>query len=506
MEDTAPIREGMSNILHKIKEEYQVVGKAADGVEGLTLIRELKPDLVIMDIQMPDMDGLTMLEEVRKLGIGCRVVVLTAYSDFNYAKRAIELGIENYLLKPIKISELKRVLEQVGEALEKEKRQEQVYSLGYIFKSGLSGHLKEEEILEDLMMEKYGFSPSEPVKLLLVWLDGVFGEYSQEAVRLLESVGSNSVKFNSFILPVEEKMAVAAILYNIRDGAGLENYFQQSVVPMLISNLGNRIICGWAECENLDGLKDAFKQILEDMEWNLLLPEGTMITHEKVERLTAEPFIFPMDLENKIRRAVSNKDALEYRQCLEILKSVCTQKIYQPKEIKDGFIRFFMTLLNAAKEYGVSGEGISAQELLRHLSVANTWEEITGILTRFFEKNLMTCEEKEGEGNGFSPLVQKARALILEYYNQGITLEETARKLHVSDEYLSTQFKKEVGKTFTETVRSFRIEKIKKLLVESDLKLTQIAAMTGYSDPKYMSKVFRDEVGVLPAEYRKREI
>lgn len=106
--------------------------------------------------------------------------------------------------------------------------------------------------------------------------------------------------------------------------------------------------------------------------------------------------------------------------------------------------------------------------------------------------------------DGVSLLVQKAIQHIQEYYNQGITLEEVAAKLHVSEEYLSTQFKKQTGRTFTETIRKYRIENVKELLLKSTLKLNQIADMVGYSDPKYMSKVFKDEVGMLPAEYRKK--
>ena len=92
--------------------------------------------------------------------------------------------------------------------------------------------------------------------------------------------------------------------------------------------------------------------------------------------------------------------------------------------------------------------------------------------------------------------------MIEEYYSQGITMEEVARKMAVSPEYLSRQFKKETGISFTEEVRNVKVEKVKTLLLGTSQNLTQIAAMTGFSDPKYMSKVFKEEVGVLPAEYR----
>ena len=110
---------------------------------------------------------------------------------------------------------------------------------------------------------------------------------------------------------------------------------------------------------------------------------------------------------------------------------------------------------------------------------------------------------KPDEFNSVSEMVQKAKELIQNYYSQGITLEETARKLFVSEEYLSTQFKKETGASFTETVRKYRIEKVKRLLLDTTLKLNQIAELAGYSDPKYMSRVFKEEVGMLPGEFRK---
>lgn len=83
-------------------------------------------------------------------------------------------------------------------------------------------------------------------------------------------------------------------------------------------------------------------------------------------------------------------------------------------------------------------------------------------------------------------------------------MEEIAEKLHVTEEYLSTQFRKETGRTFTETIRGYRIERIKELLTATNWKLTKIAELAGYTDPKYMSRVFKEETGMLPLEYRKK--
>ena len=133
---------------------------------------------------------------------------------------------------------------------------------------------------------------------------------------------------------------------------------------------------------------------------------------------------------------------------------------------------------------------------------------VTAVTWREIQKNIemlidLIYESPKPDDNSVSEMVQKAKELVQNYYSQGITLEETARKLFVSEEYLSTQFKKETGASFTETVRKYRIEKVKRLLLDTTLKLNQIAELAGYSDPKYMSRVFKEEVGMLPGEFRK---
>ena len=152
VEDEKSIRNGLTKMLPKLSPDYEVMGAAKDGLEGYHRILDENPDLVIMDIQMPEMDGLTMLEKLREKGFQGKAVVLTAYSDFSYAKRAIELGIENYLLKPIKIDELKKTLEAVNLSLRQEagtrKMQEKLLSLEQIFRSALLAELTVDEELE----------------------------------------------------------------------------------------------------------------------------------------------------------------------------------------------------------------------------------------------------------------------------------------------------------------------------------------------------------------------
>ena len=168
-------------------------------------------------------------------------------------------------------------------------------------------------------------------------------------------------------------------------------------------------------------------------------------------------------------------------------------------------MRYCYALLNTSKECGeLKSEPLPVQTLLESITAAVTREQMRQKFELFYRQITENGDKEQDEGVSF--LIRRADNMIKEYYNQGITLDEISRKLGVSEEYLSARFKKETGATFTETIKKYRVDKIKELLLSTSLKLTQIAEKTGYTDPKYMSKVFRDETGMLPLEYRKMNL
>ena len=130
---------------------------------------------------------------------------------------------------------------------------------------------------------------------------------------------------------------------------------------------------------------------------------------------------------------------------------------------------------------------------------AVTSTELQGIMEEF----LRLLPENEGEENQTRLVIRRTKSLIHEFFARGITLEEIADKLNVTPEYLGSQFHKEVGMTFSAYMKEYRIQKAKKLLIGTNLKLYEIARQIGYGDPKHFSKVFREITGQLPAEYRK---
>lgn len=503
VEDEKSIRNGLCHMLPKLNPDYQVVGTASNGVEGLEVISRMRPELVIMDIQMPEMDGLTMLERLRGQGVQCKVVVLTAYSDFTYAKRAIELNIENYLLKPIRIPELQKTLENVEKTLEEERGTEYLkewaLSLEQIFRGCILAEFPIDEELNQITQEKYALNVKEPFAMLAVWLGDHYDHNVGTVEQLLESNISRAGDYRWMILRFSRYQMVGVILYQMKDRNMIRKRYEDMVGIVLERVLKFKIVCTWSECNGLKEMADAFNQMQEERMWSLSFLDGTLITPQLLASSEVMPIKYPLDMESLIRQALADADPASFERVVRYFIQSVRDGVHHPDDIREAAIRFCLNVLTLGRAGGRINVPVPTQSMVAQLTKAVTWEEIETVIVSLCQTANMPGEELEG----YSPLVKRARAMIEEYYMQGITLEELAQKLYVSEEYLSSQFKKETGVSFRDTVKHYRIDKIKELLLRSSLKLNQIADMVGYSDPKYMSKVFKEEVGMLPAEYRK---
>ncbi len=505
VEDEASIRNGLEKILPRLDPGYELVGAADNGLEGIELIAHTRPDLVIMDIQMPEMDGLTMLERLRAKGVLCRVVVLTAYSDFSYAKRAIELNIDNYLLKPIKIPELEQTLAGIARELAEEKEQEmleeRLMSLEQIFRGSILAEVPIDQGLNKITMEKYGLNVEEPLVIFGVWLGKNYERCVKDVVQVLELSTKQATDYRCSVMASTLHSMVLVILYQIRDAERIRRRYGEYVVPAIRRGIRSTpAIYSWMECGGLKGMPTAFARLIEQQMWNLSFPSGTLICEQTIRETKTKALKYPFELETLLRQAAASHDQTQFSASFRRFIRVCMGEPHRPEEIREACIRYCIALVNLTAAIGSRSQSCTVPVLVGKITQAVTWEEIGEVLEMLYQA-VTTAPAEEGS---VSLMVKKAKSMIAEYYNQGITLELVADKLCVTEEYLSAQFKKETGSTFTETVRRFRIDKIKELLLHSSLKLNQIADMVGYSDPKYMSKVFKEEVGMLPAEFRKQ--
>lgn len=125
VEDEFRIRQGLANLINKVDMGCRVIGEAENGYEGLKMLRDMEPDIVITDIQMPKFDGLQMIEKAKEMGVECTFVILSGYADFEYARQGIRLGVKEYLLKPATISDVKTLLLKLTEDTQAKESEEE---------------------------------------------------------------------------------------------------------------------------------------------------------------------------------------------------------------------------------------------------------------------------------------------------------------------------------------------------------------------------------------------
>ena len=501
VEDEKPIREGLVKILGKMNKEYVITGSASNGRKGLELIRKVHPDLIFLDIQMPEMDGLELLHTIREEGIDARVIILTAYSDFKYAKEAITLGIDNYLLKPIHLGELKKILDKMEQVLTVKKQERQMLSLENLFYGIMQDRISIDENLEGILESHYGLKLEEPVHCLFVFSGKSYEENKKEILDFFCEMQKHKMDYSMCLLCMEKEQACLVIFYHV-DREYFQEFVKNSVLPALKTRVKKIPVFVWKTCGNLKELVGAEEAMKKTLKWNLICQSGELLLCDEIEKTDTCELQYPMEVEVQARQAIIRADKEQFVRCWKLFTEACLEKKHRPESIREACIRYAYAVIHTAKECGIfAGESVSMQQILQTIMESVSRDEIREALMGAFSR-IHTGEQEEDAG-ATQLLVKKAQGMIQEYYAQGINLEEVARRLHVSEEYLSKQFKKETGVSFSETIKKYRIDQVKRLLIDSDLKLNQIASMTGYSDPKYMSQVFRAETGMLPGEYRR---
>lgn len=502
VDDEAQMRRTLGNMLPAAGPSCELIGTACSGKEGLELIRETSPDLVILDVCMPDLDGLSMLRILREEGRQFRAVVLSTQAVFSYAQEAIRLGVDRYLLKPVKPEELKEVLIQAEKRIRAVKEEAADYTPEKVFRSAVAGEYENSINKSRHLKERYGLDTEGPTGVLLVWLGQNYRTYADCVCRALQSLSSTGKLFSACVMRRKKKQLILAALYQVQNSGKTTEYLRKTMAPMLAAMTGRSAVMSLAWCSGLSGFHDASVAAFAALEYGLTEGNGELILcGEKARNVRC--FKYPVSLEVRARQAAAQKNDAEFHHCIQSFLDLCRTGRYRPEEVKNGCFRFFYAVCITAQECGrihLSADDVAG--CARQIFSAVSWEQIIEVF-QLLAADVCRIREREADRGLESLLVLRAVRMIQEYYSQGITLEEIAGMLGVSEEYLSARLKQETGQNFTEMIRHARIEKIKALLISTNLKLVEIADEAGYKDSKYMSRIFKKEVGMLPLDYRK---
>lgn len=497
IEDEVKIREGIGKLIES-QTDHIIVGGAADGREGLEMVMRFKPDLIIADIQMPKMNGLEVIKEIRGRNISAHVVILSGYSEFEYAQKAIQYGVDEYLLKPLGADAVKEMLHSIEEKIKKE---ELLYgTVEMHFRNLFSGNMESMDKSREILEETFDISEKSKLTLCGVYM----GDAPVGYKSILESVvGDLKERYQELkIIYVYIENSQKAYILAAGNFEEQISTFERSLYNRLISNYCKKEESPvWAKShyKRLSETKEAVHRLDRMLASSIAVNPQGWITEEV---LTYEPklFIPPADIYNKIRNAVCRGEKEGYQKAEEEFLQYMRDGDYGEEDIRSAFIKGCYLIRDTLQDIDKTQfMQLNNAGVLRNLERAVTRHELE---TAYHDISQILFGDKIQREDISNYVIKKAINYIREHYQEGITLEEISGALDITPEYLSTLFTREVGIKFSVFLKQFRISHAKRLLRGTDKKIYEIAQEVGYSDPKYFQRVFKEEIGVSPGEYR----
>lgn len=531
VEDESIVREGLRDNIPWQQYGYEFVGEASDGEMALPLIQKTKPDVLLTDIKMPFMDGLSLSKLVHQEFPEMKIIIISGYDDFEYARGAILVGAEQYLLKPITRAALQKALAELKTKIETEREQKnyqekfqseareyEQFSRTDFFVKVFEGRMPVQDMYEEAA--KLSLKINAPCYNILM--------FSLQEKRTAEDRGTES---EGFARKREELLH-----YFIRYPENLVFRWNVNTYGVLIKGsaaqmqeLGARClenvdrICHPAEdlldwyvalgepVERLSLLAECYSKANHLFAYRFLRPQLHVFTVETMGRIVPEKEeggsirdIDPAKMEAELIRDFLLQGARD-----EVADFVENYLLAVGEALQSAMFRNYLTLhvYFAAVSY-VESLGCGREELLRLLNDGGLTPEgqydvdalpdyLCGLIERAME-----LRDRESD-NQSKHILKKALTYIEENYSQeSLSLNSVAGEVNVSANYFSAIFSRAMQVTFVEYVTGKRMDKAKRLLRQTQMHTGEIAMEVGYKDPHYFSFVFKKTQGCTPREYR----
>lgn len=511
VEDESIMREGLRDNIPWENYGYQFVGEASDGEMALPLIRKTKPDVLITDIKMPFMDGLALSHIVAKELPNTKIIIISGYDDFEYARQAIEIGVEQYLLKPITRSNLQKVLQQVSEKIESEKaetadlrkfqeeyQEYEQLAKRHFFEKVFDRQLSYQDIYEEASKLSLDLT-AQSYNIALVYVTEGQDELFRYFFRFREYVVFRW-NINTYCI---------IILSNTEDTDILTSRLVQNIERICNEQEVEKWYVSVGECvERLSRLPECFEEVNDIFSHRFLTPSTHIVTKDVVSSIHSEntgDYVEP-DLEQINPEIIKGFLAQGTKE--EINSFTLGYLSSLDEALKSKIFRNYLLLNVRFATLGfVESIGIDKSEFLATLDesvlsdFSAEYEKVKSYILSLFTNAIKYRDEESS--SQYKVMLKKAIAYIDENYtDENLSLNEVASICNLSSNYFSAIFSSEMDMTFVEYVTKKRIELAKKLLKTTNKHTGEIANDVGYKDQHYFSVVFKKMQGMSPREYR----
>jgi len=514
IDDDPNLLEGMRESVAWDELQVRWAGEAIDGQEGLYLIRELQPDIVLTDVNMPEMNGLEMITQLREEGFGGIFVILSGYSDFEYARQAVRLRVDDYLSKPVTMDNLKSVISRVTERIEQERMTE-----------------NEHRQLHDRIKRYKPFVIQEWLKSVVTGRRSEYTEEWSEVRELAADWMGRDHRILGLDLPYESRWEAwererSLLRFAVRNVACemigevfssfdyIELHGRRYAVvihgePDL--PLRNRELAAERLKERLESYLAARLNIPANVELSPVMRDWKKLSEafkgmfqqlEDVHRSFSSPersFKFYQELAYAIRLA----DEKEARKVIgNFIGNQDSNRRFDEQGLRIWGAELWATLAYSLNDIGIELDLIAHTfDLTAELGGDHSPEALRLWLERMVET--VTRSKHWNDNIKHQQMIDFVVRYIHEHYCENITLGLLADEIAISKNYLGQIFRNAMGETFNQYLTRIRMEKARQMIVEGKLYIYEVAMKVGYSNIPYFSSQFKKYIGVNPADLLK---
>lgn len=526
VDDEEEVRESIIKKIDWAAAGFQVVGDAENGEDALEKLENLETDVLLTDIRMPYMDGLTLTEKVKQRYPSVKVVIFSGFDDFEYAQKAIKLNVTEYILKPVNVEELTAILKKLKASLDEEIEQKRnVNILRESYRNSLP--IIREHFLNDMI---HGIKDREEINRKLTeygidilgakrWIAAVVdvertgrGEetlsFHQETElipisvrKILEEKLENYCRFTIFNYSTE--MVLIAAIDETNTKTGLFELLGD-ICRECTRILEVKVTIGIGRsCTDLPEIKRSFQTAQDALGYRAIVGEGSVIYINDVEPVGRGKLQFSSQEESELIAAIKfgPREKIE-RTVLAIVEKMDDAKVHI-RQHQAYILSVINTVIQIIQQYNLNITEMfgSDRDYFEIIGSLQRWEDLCQWLTESALRiNLAISEERT---NTTKNVIQEAKEYIEEnYHDPELSVEKICRYLHMSPAYFSTMFKKETGQAYIAYLTDIRLKKAVELLNKTDDKTYVIAAKVGYQEQNYFSYVFKKKFGVSPTRYR----
>ena len=529
VEDEYVVREGIKNNIDWAKEGFIFSGEAADGELAFPLIQAEQPDIIITDIKMPFMNGLDLSRLVVKALPQSKIIILSGHEEFSYAQEAIKIGVTEYLLKPIKSTELIETVKRIGKQIIAEREERENYErykremeenetekMRRLFNEMITGTLSIAKILE--RGKEYGIELSAKLYQIILFKYNIKNKdeiYSREILELEKEINSVNSRYDNIIM---FDRAIEGIAFLIKgDSSGHLDSTREAFISRLKDVMEKyphiRYFGGIGiQVDRLTALSQSYESAARAFSYRFIFENNDIISSNQVlsfyrqdedDTVLSEIELESLDLK-KADAFLKSGEAEEITYFVEeFLKSIgsASEKSFLFKQYI--IMNIYFTVVAFLKEIGSPD-----------LSIEEPFKGLEGIKEMYYDNQKakdyiirifsVAIERRDALRNKrYHRIIDQAKEYINRHFaDEDISLYETAAYVNLSPSHFSSVFSKETGKSFIRYLTDLRMSKAREMLKCTDMRCSDISIAVGYKDAHYFSYLFKKIHNCSPMQYR----